>query len=327
MKKFLLVLTPFLILSCGGSETTEDSSSSTEDTEENIENSGPDYADFTSSVGDLSCGRGYVFANGDTVENKVVFGSYLEAHIPELSGFTIENNKINVLTQHLFKSSDGKDTVLFSSFDDNGVLSLDASDTNNIKLVQGFPIGYPAYHHEDGSATKEYTWKIEVKDAATGEILSLSTRLKIKANSSIKMGHTDTPFNYKEIALYNQTTERYVTNDSVTAPGLFVMEFFGLEDITKGDEGVRLGISLKIKDENGNYYVEDEDIADGYKGFVFMEVKKQLSVQFVIPDKDITEKINVAIRVWDKNSYDNLDHHKELKVNMDLVIKNFEDLQ
>jgi hypothetical protein len=77
---------------------------------------------------------------------------------------------------------------------------------------------------------------------------------------------------------------------------------------------VHLGLSLEVKDADGNLILDEADLL-GDSGMSYEEVNAQLAPNFILTGSQIANPVNCKVRIWDKRSTAWINASTEIVVN------------
>lgn len=73
----------------------------------------------------------------------------------------------------------------------------------------------------------------------------------------------------------------------------------GLEGFVKEQEGVAVGMSMKIRDSDGNLIINEDDLLNK-SSFVYADLHAQLSANFILSGSQINNPVDCEVFIWDK---------------------------
>ena len=110
---------------------------------------------------------------------------------------------------------------------------------------------------------------------------------------------TKNQVSYREVYLYSQQRGKAITNGKAEFNENIYMLFEGLEGFSREEGKVFLGLSLEVKDANGNLILDEADLLDD-EGMNHEMVNEQLAPHFILSGSTIANPVNCKVRIWDK---------------------------
>lgn len=244
--------------------------------------------------GGLNCKEIYLSKNDQRFTNEIMFGETAHMNFSDIKGLTVDDNgTITTDIMFLFLNKNG-DTVNFSPY---GALDQQEFSNGNDPVIDFnlfTNITPPLFHGE------EYTWISGFKEVSTGKTIEGKTTLKVLENTDIIVSSEG--FSYKEVYLYDQTTDGYITNQKIGISNENELILQGIDGFDLIDGNALLGVSLELTDENNKSLLKIDDLAANLpNGLLYEELEAALVVDFTVGNENITSTVQVDIEIWDKN--------------------------
>jgi len=107
--------------------------------------------------------------------------------------------------------------------------------------------------------------------------------------------------NSREIYLFSQQRGLTITNGQAGFDENIYLLFEGLEGFTVNAGQVQLGLSMVVKDFDGNVILDEADLF-GDSPLKYEDVHLQVASNFILTGSQIANPVSLAVRIWDKGS-------------------------
>lgn len=251
----------------------------------------------------ISCENVYL-SDGELEINRNTFtyGEIVYVNFENIEG--LEKKDGNVFPgMHLYVVNQSFDTIL--TYPD---LYADYKDGINISplfLQANLTVADPMH---SGS---KYTLNIHVWDKNGEGTFKATLDFDVISDEQIEIGNNN--LSYNEVYLFTEEENNVIIGDEAHFNENIYLIFEGLEGFQEEEGKVFIGLSLKVRDSEGNIVLDEEDLI-GDSGLDPSQIKEQLAPNFIIRDTTISTPVSCEILVWDKKS----DRNIKASVNLNL---------
>lgn len=245
----------------------------------------------------------YLTTGDETIQrNTFTYGEELSLSFNNIEGFERIDN-------HVFP---GMSLIVISENGDTVLKNLDlyaglASGTDHSPLLLTSEVTVADPIHSNG----EYTLFVNIWDKKGDGVFTAELDFDVVPNDQIDIECNH--ITYREIYLYSQQRQRVITNNTAGFNENVFMMFEGLEGFVKEGEMISIGLSLTVKDSEGNLIVNEGDLMDA-SGMDYSEVHSQLAPNFILTGSQINNPVECEINIWDKKGEGSIKTSTQLQI-------------
>ena len=237
----------------------------------------------------LTCDKVYLSDGEEIIKrNTFLYGETFYVNFDGMEGFERRGSGAFPSMQLVIVSDEG-DTVLYVNdlYDEY----IQGIDNTPLDLYGEVTVADPI--HSGG----EYTLYVNIRDKMGSGRFRTVLDFKVDRDETISL--TKNQVSYQEIYLYSQQRGRAITDGRAEFNENIYLLFEGLEGFSEEDGNIYLGLSLEVKDANGNLVLDEADLL-GEEGMSAAMVNEQLAPNFIISGSQIANPVNCKVRIWDK---------------------------
>jgi len=145
----------------------------------------------------------------------------------------------------------------------------------------------------------EYTLYVNIWDKKGEGAFKANLDFTVTPNDKIKI--TSNQISYNEIYLFSKEKGLTLTDIRVGFNETVYILLEGREGLVVESETVYIGLSMIIKDADGNLILKEEDLI-GDEGMSYPEIRSQLAPNFILTGSQISNPVTCDISIWDKKS-------------------------
>jgi hypothetical protein len=252
----------------------------------------------------LSCEEVYL-SDGETIikRNSFIYGETYYVNFAGMSGFERVGEGAFPEMQ-LVVVSDKGDTALYINDSYEGY-------TDGIKdspLVLHAQVTVADTIHSDG----DYTLHVNIRDRKGEGTFRAEMEFDVLPNGKIIL--TGEQVTAREIYLFSQQKAHTITDGKAAFNENIYLLFEGLEGFAVESGQVHLGLSLLVKDADGNVILDEADLI-GDVGMSYENVHEQLAPNFIFSGSEIANPVSCVVHIWDKRSSAWISATTEITVN------------
>jgi len=239
----------------------------------------------------LSCDKVYL-SDGEIVikRNAFIYGERYYVNFDGMDGFVREDGNAFPDMQLLIVGEQG-DTAMYLT--DLYASYKEGIDFSPLELYAEVTVADPM--HSGGT----YTLTVDIGDKRGEGTLKATLEFTVVRDEKIKLGSKQV--SSREIYLFSQQKGLTITNGLAGFNENIYLLFEGLEGFVVTDGKVELGLSLVVKDADGNVILDESDLLGG-SSMSYEDVHAQLAPNFILTGSQIANPIGCKVRIWDKRS-------------------------
>jgi len=239
----------------------------------------------------LSCDKVYLSVGEDIIiRNAFIYGETFNVNFDGMEGFKQEGENVFPDMQLLILGEKG-DTAMYLT--DLYAAYREGISLSPLKLYTEVTVADPM--HSKGT----YTLYVNIADKRGDGTLNSSLEFTVVRDEKIKVESKQLDF--REIYLFSQQRDLTITNGMAGFNENIYLLFEGLEGFTVSNGQVALGLSLEVKDADGNKILDESDLF-GEASMSYEDVHAQVAPNFILTGSQIANPIQCTIRIWDKES-------------------------
>jgi hypothetical protein len=144
---------------------------------------------------------------------------------------------------------------------------------------------------------KNYTLILNISDKRGEGTFKASLDFSIARDDKIQLAYEK--FRFREIYLFSLESGQTITDGKASFDETIYFLFEGLEGFALDDGRIQLGLSMVVKDANGNIILDEPDLfGDGYQKYE--DVHQQVASSLVLTGSEIANPVLYEVRIWDK---------------------------
>ena len=245
----------------------------------------------------------YLAIGEETIRrNSFIYGEEFYVNFNNIEGFERIDNHV-FPGMRLIVTSENGDTVLKNRDLYAGLTS--GTDHSPLLLTSEVTVADPIHSNE------EYTLFITIWDKKGDGVFTAELDFDVVPNDQINIESNH--ITYREIYLYSQQRRRVITDNTAGFNEKVFMMFEGLDGFAKEGEMTSIGLSITVKDSEGNLIVNQEDLI-GASGKDYSEVHSQLAPNFILTGSQINNPIEYEIIIWDKKGEGSIKASAQLQI-------------
>ena len=144
-----------------------------------------------------------------------------------------------------------------------------------------------------------YTLFVNIRDKRGNGTLSSTLEFTVVRDERIKI--SGNKLTSREIYLFSQQGGHTITNGQAEFNENIYLLFEGLEGFSMVDGQVLLGLSIAVKDVDGNVILDEADLF-GDAVLSYDDAQTQLSPNFILRGTYVANPVSFKVRIWDKKS-------------------------
>jgi hypothetical protein len=237
----------------------------------------------------LSCEEVQLSIGEEAVSrNTIIYGENFKLNFHNIEGFEMIENHV-FPGMKLVVTRENGDTVLLE--EDLYSDMIEGTDQSPLLLKSSVTAANPI--HSNGA----YNLFVRIWDKKSDAFFTAKLEFTVVPNDQIQIDSNN--LTYKEIYLYSQQ-RRSVIADNVAYfnENIYIM-VEGLEGFVKEQEEVAVGMSMKIRDSEGNLIINEDDLLDR-SGVAYADLHAQLSANFILNGSQINNPVDCELFIWDK---------------------------
>jgi len=251
----------------------------------------------------LVCDEVYLASDREVLKrNTFVYGEAFIVNFDGIEGFKRTDENAFPGMELVVTSQQG-DTVLYQK--DLYADYADGIKFSPLELYTEVTVADPI--HSKG----EYTLLVNIWDKKGKGTFRANLDFTVVPND--KIGITSNQISYDEIYLFSKDKGITITDNRVGFNETIYLLFEGLEGLVVESEAVYFGLSMIIKDADGNLILKEEDLI-GDEGMSYPDIHSQLAPNFILTGSQISNPVICEISIWDKKSKASLKASTELNV-------------
>ncbi len=243
----------------------------------------------------LSCEDVYLSDGEQEINrNTFIYGENVYVNFENIEGFNKEEGKAFPGMQLCVVSQSGDTVMIYPDLYDD---YQDGISISPLLLQSTLTVADPIH------SGNEYTLYINIWDK-NGEGTFIATLdFDVSPDEQIKIENN--MLSYDEVYLFTREGNSVIIGNEANYNENIFMIFEGLEGFQEEDGKIFIGLSIKIRDQEGEIIINEEDLI-GDSGLETSQIKDQLAPNFIIRDTSIDSPVSCEIVVWDKKSDSNI---------------------
>jgi len=239
----------------------------------------------------LSCNSAYLSDGEDIIKrNTFTYGETFYVSFEGMEGFEKEGDNAFPDMQLTIVSDQG-DTALH--LNDLYAEYTEGIDYSPLELYAQVTAANPM--HNGGN----YTLYVNIGDKRGDGTLKATLDFSVARDPGIKIEGKG--IESREIYLFSQQNNHTITDGEAGFNENIYLLFEGLEGFYVDDGQVQVGLSMVIKDADGNVILEESDMI-GDDALSYEDVHQQVAPNFILTGSEITNPVSCLVRIWDKKS-------------------------
>jgi len=237
----------------------------------------------------LSCNEVYLASEREVLKrNTFTYGEAFKVHFDGIDGFNRTGQSAFPGMQLVVVSQQG-DTVMFQR-------DLYADFTEGVafsplELYAEVTVADPI-HSKD-----EYTLYVNIWDKKGNGTFKANLDFTVIPSDKIEI--TSNQISYNEIYLYSKEKGSAITDNRAGFNETIYMLFEGLDGFVVESRTVHIGVSMILKDADGNMILNEQDLI-GDAGMSYTDVHTKLATNFIFTGSQISNPVTCEISIWDK---------------------------
>jgi len=251
----------------------------------------------------LSCESVYL-SDGKLIikRNAFIYGEIFYVNFDGIDGFKRDGQNAFPDMQLLVVGEQG-DTALYLT--DLYAAYTEGIEFSPLELYAEVTVADPM--HTGGT----YTLYVNIGDKRGDGTFKSTLEFTVVRDEKIKVESKQV--SSREIYLFSQQRGLTITNGLAGFNENIYLLFEGLDGFAVTDGQVELGLSLVVKDVEGNVVLDEPDLLGG-SSRSFEDVHMQLAPNFILTGSQIANPISCKVRIWDKRSEAWISAYTELVV-------------
>ena len=251
----------------------------------------------------LICDEVYLASDREVLKrNTFVYGESFIVNFDGIEGFNRTDENAFPGMQLVVTSQQG-DTVMYQ--EDLYADYADGIKFSPLELYTEVTVADPI--HSKG----EYTLLVNIWDKKGKGTFRANLDFTVVPND--KIGITGNQISYDEIYLFSKDKGSTITDNRVGFNETIYLLFEGLEGLVVESGAVYLGLSMIIKDADGNLILEEEDLI-GDEGMSYPDIHSRLAPKFILTGSHTSDPVTCEISIWDKKSTASIKASTQLNV-------------
>ena len=239
----------------------------------------------------LSCDQVYL-SDGEKIikRNTFIYGETYYVNFDGMVGFERVNEHAFPDMQLLIVSEQG-DTML--NLHDLYADYKEGIEASPLQLYAEVTVANPM--HSEGS----YILSVNIGDKKGDGSYKAGFEFSVVRDEKIYLESNQV--SSKEIYLLSQQRGHTITNGLAGFNEDIYLLFEGVEGFSVLEGQVQLGLSMEVKDADGNVILDEPDLF-GDTGISYDDVHAQVAPNFILTGSQIANPISCVVRIWDKRS-------------------------
>jgi|GEM_PF-769368 len=239
----------------------------------------------------LSCNETYL-SDGENIiqRNTFTYGETYYVNFEGMEGFEREGENAFPDMELLIISDQG-DSVLH--INDLYAEYAEGIDYSPLELYAQVTVANPM--HSGGN----YTLYVNIGDKRGKGTLKATLDFNVNRDPGITIRGEQVKA--REIYLFSQEGGYTITSGQAGFDENIYLLFEGLDGFYVDDGQVLLGLSMVIKDADGNVILDESDLL-GDDGLSYEDVHQQVAPHFILTGFEIANQVSCLVRIWDKKS-------------------------
>lgn len=221
--------------------------------------------------------------------NAFIYGETYYVNFEAMRGFTRETGNAFPDMQILIVGENG-DTALY--INDLYAGYEDGIENDPLDLYAEITVADPMHSGHD------YALYVDISDKKGEGSLRASLDFSVQRNQRIEVESVQ--LSSREIYLFSQQTGHTITDGKAGFNETIYLLFEGLDGFSVRDRQVQLGMSMLVRDGEGNIILDEADLfGDAYQSYE--DIHEQVASSLVLTGTEIANPVQFEVRVWDKN--------------------------
>jgi len=259
---------------------------------------------LTTKGNGLSCKDIYLTIDNKQINrNTFVYGEKFNLNFDNINGFNKENNYAFPGLKLLISNQKG-DTIMYNS--DLYANAVSGYNISPLLLKTSITVANPI------NSNNNYIMHINIWDKKGEGTYNAKIDFNVIPNKHIKV--KSNTISYKNIYLFSEEKEQFITNNKVKLNENIYLLFEGLEGFKTENGEALIGLSVIAKDSKGKILLTEKDLI-GNVAMKTVELNNQVAPFFKFSDTTYTNPIICEVTIWDKRSSANIKTTLNLEVN------------
>ncbi len=239
----------------------------------------------------LSCEEVYL-SDGENIikRNNFIYGETFYVNFDGVEGFEKEG-KSAFPKMEIIVINDQGDTALFirDMYEDH----KDGIDISPLQLYSEITVADPI------QTGVNYTLNVNISDRKGNGSFRANMDFDVVHNEkiSVKSDHVS----FGEIYLFSQQKGHTITHGQAGFNENLYLIFEGLQGFAEEEGQVHLGLSMVVKDAEGNVILDEPDLF-GDSMLDTEEAYSQIAPNFILTGSQLANPLSLLVRIWDKRS-------------------------
>ena len=239
----------------------------------------------------LSCDDVYLSEGENIIKrNTFIYGETFYVNFDGMEGFERVGESVYPDMQLTIVSEHG-DTALH--LDDLYAAYEDGIDFSPLQLYSEVTVANPVH------SGVRYTLHVDIQDKRGKGVYAATLDFTVVRDDKIQLSGKQ--LSAREIYLFSQQRDLTITNGQAGFDENIYLLFEGLEGFAVNAGQVQLGLSMMVKDADGNVVLDEADLF-GESSLNYDDVHLQLASNFILTGSQVANPVSLAVRIWDKGS-------------------------
>ena len=244
---------------------------------------------LTSRGNILSCDQVYLSDEEQVIRrNTFIYGETYYVNYDGMNGMERVEGRVFPDMQLLIVSEEG-DTAIY--YTDMYADYEEGIDDDPLELYAEVTVAHPMH------SGNNYTLYININDKKGDGTFKTSLDFNIVRNDKIDV-ESET-LSYRELYLFSKDYNHTITDGKTSFNETIYFLFEGLDGFTVRDGLVQMGLSMLIRDGEGNIILEEADLFDNGSQ-KYEDVNMQVASSLVLTGTEIANPVSYVVRIWDK---------------------------
>ncbi len=239
----------------------------------------------------LSCNDVYL-SDGEKIikRNTFIYGETFYVNFDGMEGFervgesAFPDMRLTIVSEHGDTAMHLND--LYAAYKEGIDLSL-------LQLHAEVTVANPVHSGET------YTLYVDIKDKRGKGSYAATLDFTVVRDDRIQLSGKQ--LSSREIYLFSQQRGLTITNGQAGFDENIYLLFEGLEGFAVNAGQVQLGLSMLVKDADGNVILDEADLF-GDSPLNYEDVHPQVASNFILTGSQVANPVSLVVRIWDKGS-------------------------
>ncbi len=239
----------------------------------------------------LSCDDVYL-SDGEKIikRNTFIYGETFYVNFDGIAGLERVDGSVFPDMQLAIVSEHG-DTALH--LDDLYAAYEEGIDLSPLQLHAEVTVANPVHSAET------YTLYVDIQDKRGKGSYAATLDFSVVRDDRIQLSGKQ--LRSREIYLFSQQRGLTITNGRAGFDENIYLLFEGLEGFSVAEGQVQLGLSMLVKDADGNVILDEADLF-GDSPLKYEDVQLQVASNFILTGSLVANPVSLVVRIWDKGS-------------------------